>query len=42
MAVLLVSIAVMGVLMSMMLPAWKTAVQRDREDGSASAWWVQS
>ena len=32
MAVLLVSIAVMGVLMSAMLPAWKTLVQRERED----------
>lgn len=32
MAALLVSIAVMGVLMSVMLPAWKTLVQREREE----------
>jgi type II secretory pathway pseudopilin PulG len=32
MAALLVAIAVMGVLMSAVLPAWKTLVQRDREE----------
>jgi type II secretory pathway pseudopilin PulG len=32
MVALLVAIAVMGVLMSAVLPAWKTAVQREREE----------
>ena len=32
MAALLVAIAVMGVLMSAILPAWKTLVQREREE----------
>lgn len=32
MAALLVAIAVMGVLMAAAMPAWKTLVQRDRED----------
>ena len=31
-AVLLVSIAVMGILMSMAMPVWKTAIQREREE----------
>jgi type II secretory pathway pseudopilin PulG len=31
MAVLLVSLAVMGILMSVAMPAWKTAVQREKE-----------